>query len=154
MAGEEFSAAIDEAKKLEKKLTEYAPYNGDVHIERTLDLEPPDYVDLTYSDMLNLYERSQKAGNKNPYELPESFLKKKAAVSLATPINFVSTCDSIGGNSGSPLVNRKGEFVGVLFDGNIQSLPTRFVYEDRISRSVMVHGRGIIEALLKIYGKK
>jgi len=60
MAGEEFSAAIDEAKKLEKKLTEYAPYNGDVHIERTLDLEPPDYVDLTYSDMLNLYERSQK----------------------------------------------------------------------------------------------
>jgi hypothetical protein len=101
-----------------------------------------------------LYERSQKAGNKNPYELPESFLKKKAAVSLTTPINFVSTCDSIGGNSGSPLVNRKGEFVGVLFDGNIQSLPTRFVYEDRISRSVMVHGRGIIEALLKIYDAK
>ncbi|MGA2361936.1 MAG: S46 family peptidase [Candidatus Aminicenantales bacterium] len=101
-----------------------------------------------------LYEKSQKAGNKNPYELPESFLKKKQAVNLATPINFVSTCDSIGGNSGSPLVNRKGEFVGVLFDGNIQSLPTRFVYEDRISRSVMVHGQGIIEALLKIYDAK
>jgi hypothetical protein len=99
-----------------------------------------------------LYERSRKAGNKDPYELPESFLKKKAAVSLATPIDFVSTCDSIGGNSGSPVVNRKGEFVGVLFDGNIQSLPTRFVYEDTISRSVMVHGQGIIEALLKIYG--
>jgi hypothetical protein len=101
-----------------------------------------------------LYEKSQKAGDKNPYELPESFLKKKQAVNLATPINFVSTCDSIGGNSGSPLVNRKGEFVGVLFDGNIQSLPTRFVYEDRISRSVMVQGQGIIEALLKIYDAK
>ena len=101
-----------------------------------------------------LYEKSQKAGNKNPYELPESFLKKKQAVNLAAPVDFVSTCDSIGGNSGSPLVNRKGEFVGVLFDGNIQSLPTRFVYEDTISRSVMVHGQGIIEALLKIYDAK
>ncbi len=101
-----------------------------------------------------LYEKSAKAGNKDPYELPERFLAKKPAVNLATPINFVATADSIGGNSGSPLVNRKGEFVGVLFDGNIQSLPTRFVYEDTISRSVMVHGQGIIEALLKIYDAK
>ncbi len=101
-----------------------------------------------------LYEKSAKAGNKDPYELPESFLKKKAAVKMSTPINFVSTADSIGGNSGSPLVNRKGEFVGVLFDGNIQSLPTRFVYEDTVSRSVIVHAQGIIEALLKIYGAK
>ena len=101
-----------------------------------------------------LYDKSQKAGNKDPYELPESFLKRKSAVNLKAPVDFVSTCDSIGGNSGSPLVNRRGEFVGVLFDGNIQSLPTRFVYEDTISRSVMVHGQGIIEALLKIYDAK
>jgi hypothetical protein len=101
-----------------------------------------------------LYEKSAKAGNKDPYELPGSFLKRKAAVKLSTPINFVSTADSIGGNSGSPLVNRKGEFVGVLFDGNIQSLPSRFVYEDEVSRSVMVHAQGIIEALLKIYEAK
>jgi hypothetical protein len=101
-----------------------------------------------------LYEKSEKAGNKDPYVLPESFLKKKSAVRMSTPVDFVSTADSIGGNSGSPLVNRKGEFVGVLFDGNIQSLPTRFVYEDKISRSVMVHGKGIIEALLKIYDAK
>jgi hypothetical protein len=101
-----------------------------------------------------LYDKSARAGNKDPYELPESFLKKEAAVKPSTPINFVSTADSIGGNSGSPLVNRKGEFVGVLFDGNIQSLPTRFVYDDTISRSVMVHAQGIIEALLKIYDAK
>jgi hypothetical protein len=101
-----------------------------------------------------LYDKSAKAGNKDPYELPESFLKKKSAVRMATPVNFVSTADSIGGNSGSPLVNRKGEFVGVLFDGNIQSLPSRFVYEDTVSRSVMVHAQGILEAMLKIYDAK
>ena len=101
-----------------------------------------------------LYERSDRAGNKDPYELPASFLKKRSSVRMSTPVNFVSTADSIGGNSGSPLVNRKGEFVGVLFDGNIQSLPTRFVYDDRMSRSVMVHAQGIIEALLKVYGAK
>jgi hypothetical protein len=101
-----------------------------------------------------LYDKSAKAGNKDPYELPARFVTKKSAINLGTPVNFVSTADSIGGNSGSPLVNRKGEFVGVLFDGNIQSLPTRFVYDDTISRSVMVHGQGIIEALLKIYDAK
>ena len=101
-----------------------------------------------------LYESSDKAGNKDPYVLPESFLKKRSTVRLSAPVDFVSTADSIGGNSGSPLVNRKGEFVGVLFDGNIQSLPTRFVYEDKISRSVMVHGQGIIEALLNVYDAK
>jgi hypothetical protein len=101
-----------------------------------------------------LYEKSDKAGNKDPYILPESFLKKRPAVRMATPLNFVSTADSIGGNSGSPLVNRKGELVGVLFDGNIQSLPTRFVYDDKIARSVMVHAQGIVEALLRIYDAK
>lgn len=101
-----------------------------------------------------LYEKSDRAGNKDPYALPESFLKKRSAVRMSTPLNFVSTADSIGGNSGSPLVDRKGEFVGVLFDGNIQSLPTRFVYQDATARSVMVHAQGIIEALLKVYGAK
>ena len=101
-----------------------------------------------------LYEKSKKFDHKPPYELPPSFVSKKSALSLNAPLNFVATCDSIGGNSGSPVVNRKGEFVGVLFDGNIQSLPTRFVYTDEISRSVMVHSQGIIEALLKVYDAK
>ena len=73
-------------------------------------------------------------------------------MSLDAPIDFIATCDSIGGNSGSPVVNRKGEFSGVLFDGNIQSLPARFVYSDVQNRSVMVHSQGIIEALTRIYG--
>ena len=104
--------------------------------------------------LAGLFERSQKAGNKPPYELPPSFVGKKGALNLGTPINYVATCDSIGGNSGSPVVNRKGEFTGVLFDGNIQSLPARFVYEEEISRSVMVHASGIIEAMIKVYGAK
>lgn len=98
-----------------------------------------------------LFERSAAASNKDPYELPPSFLAAKGKVKLDTPINFIATCDSIGGNSGSPVINRKGEFSGVLFDGNIQSLPARFVYSDVLSRSVMVHSQGIIEALTKIY---
>jgi hypothetical protein len=101
-----------------------------------------------------LYAKSAAAGNKDPYELPASFLKNKSAVRMSAPVNFVATADSIGGNSGSPLVNRKGELVGVLFDGNIQSLPSRFVYEDKVNRSVMVSGQGILEALLKIYNAK
>jgi hypothetical protein len=98
-----------------------------------------------------MFDKSAKAGNKPPYELPPSFLAAKYKLDLATSLNFIATCDSIGGNSGSPVVNRKGEFSGVLFDGNIQSLPARFVYSDDQNRSVMVHSQGIIEALTKIY---
>ena len=101
-----------------------------------------------------LYDLSSRNGNKDPYALPASFLSRKTKVKLDTPINFVATCDSIGGNSGSPVVNRKGEFMGVLFDGNIQSLPARFVYTDTLNRSVMVHAAGIIEALTNVYDAK
>jgi len=101
-----------------------------------------------------LYAKSDQHGNKDPYELPQSFLKNRTRVDFNMPINFVSTADSIGGNSGSPAVNRKGEFVGVLFDGNIQSLPCNFVYTDVVARSVLVSSQGIIEALLKVYDAK
>ena len=101
-----------------------------------------------------LYDKAAKFKNKPPYELPASFIKNKAQLKLNTPLNFIATCDSIGGNSGSPVINRRGEFSGVLFDGNIQSLPARFVYSDEQNRSVMVHSQGIIEALLKIYNAK
>ncbi len=107
-----------------------------------------------YTTFKGLYERAEKFGNKPPYELPPSFIQKKSPLNLNTPLNFVATCDSIGGNSGSPVVNRKGELVGVLFDGNIQSLPNNFVYTEEIARSVMVHSQGIIEALLKVYNAK
>lgn len=98
-----------------------------------------------------LYERSAKQGNKDPFELPERWLKKKAALDLATPFNFVSTADIIGGNSGSPQVNTAGEFTGIIFDGNLQSLAGDFGYEDKETRALSVHSAGILEALRKVY---
>ena len=73
-------------------------------------------------------------------------------MNLDTPLNVVETADIIGGNSGSPVVNRAGEVVGIIFDGDIQSLPWNFVYDDTIGRSVQVDSRGILEVLRKIYG--
>lgn len=101
-----------------------------------------------------LFERSKKFENKPPFDLPPGFAARKSALNLNAPLNFVATVDATGGNSGSPIVDRKGELVGVLFDGNIQSLPTNFFYEEEISRSVMVDGQGIVEALLKAYDAK
>ena len=108
----------------------------------------------SFTTFKGMYDLSARNGNKDPYELTPAVLSRKGKVKLATPLNFVATCDSIGGNSGSPVVNRKGELMGVLFDGNIQSLPARFVYTETLNRSVMVHAAGILEALSNIYDAK
>jgi peptidase S46-like protein len=89
--------------------------------------------------------------NERPYKLPESWVRNKDKLNLATPLNIVATPDIIGGNSGSPVVNRAGEVVGIIFDGNIQSLSWRFVYEDRTGRSLHVDSRGILEVLRHVY---
>jgi hypothetical protein len=98
------------------------------------------------------FQHAQEHGNKPPYELAASWLKMKSKLKLDTPLNYVSTADIIGGNSGSPTVNRAGEVVGIIFDGNIQSLVLDFHYDDRQARALSVDSRGIIEALRKIYG--
>jgi hypothetical protein len=98
-----------------------------------------------------LYERSAAQHNHEPFDLPPRWIAKKATLNLSTPYNFVSTADIIGGNSGSPIVNQAGEFVGIIFDGNIQSLSADYGYEDLQSRALSVHSAGILEALRKVY---
>jgi hypothetical protein len=98
------------------------------------------------------HEHAAEHGSQTPYNLPQSWIKAKDKLNLKTAFNFVSTADIIGGNSGSPTVNKKGEVVGIIFDGNIQSLPWNFAYSDQQGRAVSVDSRGIQEALRKIYG--
>lgn len=97
------------------------------------------------------YEHAAEHSGKPPYNLPDSWMKAKTKLDLNTPFNFVSTADIIGGNSGSPTVNKKGEVVGIIFDGNIESLPWNFAYSDVQGRAVSVDARGIQEVLRKIY---
>jgi hypothetical protein len=109
--------------------------------------------DISYfTTMGGAYEHAAEHNNVSPYNLAESWMKLKSKLDLTTPLNFVSTADIIGGNSGSPTVNKQGEVVGIIFDGNIESLPWQFAYSDVQGRAVSVDSRGIQEALRKIYG--
>ena len=99
-----------------------------------------------------LYERSAKFKAEFPYNLPPRWVEKKSAVNLSTPFNFVSTNDIIGGNSGSPTINQNGELVGLIFDGNVQSLVGDYVYDGSVNRSISVDSRGMLEILKKVFG--
>jgi hypothetical protein len=104
------------------------------------------------TNMGGAFDHAAEHGGQPPYNLPESWLKSKSSLNLKTPLNFVSTADIIGGNSGSPTVNKKGEVVGIIFDGNVESLSWNFAFSDAQGRAVSVDSRGILEALRKIYG--
>ncbi len=114
------------------------PYNGTI--------APP------FTTYYGLYDRAASFSNKAPFDLTPRQKAALGQLDLSTPLDFVSTGDIIGGNSGSPVVNREGELVGLIFDGNIESLAGNFVYDGTKNRAVAVHSLGMIEGLRKLYG--
>ncbi len=88
----------------------------------------------------------------DPYLLPARWTQARGRLSATTPLNFVSTNDIIGGNSGSPVVDPAGDLVGLIFDGNLSSMPNRFVYDETTARAISVDTAAMLEALRKVYG--
>lgn len=120
----------------------YGPVLGYVENGRKI---PP------YTVLGGLYRHAEEHGWKEPFDPPQRWKDRKDRLDLNTPFNFVSTADIIGGNSGSPVVNTKGEVVGLIFDGNIYSLVLNYAYTDELARAVSVDARAILEALRKVY---
>lgn len=114
------------------------PYNGTI--------APP------FTTFYGLYDRAASFSNQAPFNLTPKETAGQGKLDLSTPLDFVSTGDIIGGNSGSPVVNRDGELVGLIFDGNIESMAGDFVYDGTKNRAVAVHSAGMIEGLRKLYG--
>jgi Peptidase S46 len=114
------------------------PYNGTT--------APP------FTTFYGLYDRAASFSNQSPWNLTPKETAARDKLNLATPMDFVCTADIVGGNSGSPVVNRDGEVVGLIFDGNIESLAGDYIYDETKNRAVAVHSAGIIEGLRKIYG--
>ena len=113
------------------------PYNGTVAPWRTV--------------LHGMFARTAEFDGSHPFDLPREWLLAKDRLDMQTPIDFVCTVDSTGGNSGSPVVNTRGELTGLLFDGNIESMANEFLYGERVERSVCVHPQAIVEALRKVY---
>jgi len=104
-----------------------------------------------WTTIAGLYRRAEENRFAAPYSMPSSWIERKDRLDMDMPLNFVSTDDIIGGNSGSPVVSRDGELVGVVFDGNLPSLVWDFVFTQEEGRAVSVHSGAIVEALRKVY---
>jgi hypothetical protein len=99
-----------------------------------------------------MYARAAEFGGEEPFNLPPKFAARKGAVNLEQPIDFVSTNDITGGNSGSPIIDRQARIVGLAFDGNVEQLPNEYVFRTETGgRTIAVFSGGILEALRSIY---
>jgi S1-C subfamily serine protease len=102
--------------------------------------------------LYGLYDRAAGFNFDGPWALPSRYTEGREKLNLSTPYDFVTTNDIVGGNSGSPVINREGEIVGLIFDGNIESLAGDYVYNEENNRSVAVHTAAMTETLRKLYG--
>src|SRR5438874_1557060 len=107
-----------------------------------------------FTDFAGAFAHSAEHANQPPYDIPPTWQRTKSHLKLSTPLDFVSTLDIIGGSSGSPVVNKDGEFVGIVFDSNMQALAWNYEYDEVAGRAISVDSRGILEALEKIYRAK
>jgi len=151
--GEEIAADLGRAR--------YEIYGTDVPPDATFSLRIADglvtgyeyngTVAPSFTTLYGIYDRHFSHEGKDDWALPEKWMGPPEGLDLSTPINFVSTADIIGGNSGSPVLDAELEVVGVVFDGNIESLPGDYIYLPEKNRSVTVDVRAILESLDVIY---
>jgi YHS domain-containing protein len=140
----------------------FAAYGTEIPPDATMSLRISDGVVKGYdyngtkaphiTTLYGLFARYHEFGGEHPFDIPKEWLDKEKELDLSTPFNFVATCDIIGGNSGSPMIDKDQNVVGLIFDGNIEMLGNRYVFDDEISRTVSVHTAIIVESLRKIYG--
>ncbi len=150
-------------EKLEKKLAEakFAVYGKSQYPDANFTLRLSDGQAKGYpmngtiapykTTLYSLFGRSASFDNKNEFQLPAKYWDLVDDIDLATPANFATTCDMVGGSSGSPIINRNAEVIGILFDGNIETTPNHYVYDISVQRGLAVHSAYIIEALRNIY---
>jgi hypothetical protein len=105
-----------------------------------------------HTTIASAFTRAAAFGNREPFDLPAKWLDAKAKLTMTTPFNFVSTADTIGGNSGSPVLDRAGKLIGVNFDRNRHGLVRNFVYTEVQARHISAHAGVVVEALDKVYG--
>ncbi len=157
-----FQSTAPARQALSKKIANevYQIYGLDIPPDATFTMRIADGVVKGYdyngttapykTTYFGLYDRYYSHDKQFPWDLPEKWQNPPMEL-LQSPMNFVSTNDIIGGNSGSPIINKKGEVVGLIFDGNIESLPGNFIYDERVNRAVSVHAGGMAAALKYIY---
>ena len=163
-AGEPVDEFQRAEKEHEKRIGEacFAVYGTSIPPDATMSLRLSDGVVKGYemngtlaphyTTLYGLFARFHEFGGTHPFDLPPVWLENEAKLNLKTPFNFVATCDIIGGNSGSPMIDTEQRVIGLVFDGNIEMLGNNYVFDDEVSRTVSVHPAIIIESLRKIYG--
>ncbi|WP_051748936.1 S46 family peptidase [Nevskia soli] len=155
----------DEVEAVEKKNAEllaqarFEKYGTSVYPDATFTLRLSDGVVKGWNEkgvpvkpFTEIAGAFDRATGFDPFKLPDSWIKAKDQLNGAQRFDFVTSNDIIGGNSGSPMINRKGEIVGLVFDGNIESLGGAYWFDERVNRTVAVHSGAIVEALRKVYG--